>query len=80
MRPIPKRQGARDQLESLDVSVATAAESLRLTKLRYTGGEATVLEVVDAQAAYITAQNAREDGRVRYEAALADLQTLTGTM
>jgi hypothetical protein len=25
-------------------------------------------------------ENAREDGRVRYEAARADLQTLTGTM
>jgi outer membrane protein TolC len=71
---------ARDQLASLDGSAATAAESLRLTKMRYTGGEATVLEVVDAQGAYVTAQNAREDGRVRYEAALAALQTLTGTM
>jgi outer membrane protein TolC len=73
-------EGARDQLASLDASVNTAAESLRLTKLRYTGGDATVLEVVDAQAAFITAQNAREDGRVRFRAALADLQTLTGTM
>lgn len=72
--------GARDQLASLDASAATAAESLRLTKLRYTGGEATVLEVVDAQSSYISAQNAREDGRVRYEAALAELHTLTGTM
>jgi outer membrane protein TolC len=71
---------ARDQLASLDVSVATAAESLRLTKMRYSGGEATVLEVVDAQSAYVIAANAREDGRVRYEAARADLQTLTGTM
>ncbi len=71
---------ARDQLESLDASVETAAESLRLTKLRYTGGEATVLEVVDAQTAYVTAQNAREDGMVRFQAARADLQTLTGTM
>ena len=71
---------ARDQLASLDTSVQTAAESLRLTKLRYTGGEATVLEVVDAQTAYVGAENAREDGRVRYQAALADLQTLTGTM
>jgi len=71
---------ARDQLASLDASVATAAESLRLTRLRYTGGEATVLEVVDAQAAFITAEDNREDGRVRYEAALAALQTLTGTM
>ncbi|WP_348262446.1 TolC family protein [Telmatobacter sp. DSM 110680] len=71
-------QAARDQLASLDLSVATAAESLRLTRMRYTGGEATVLEVVDAQSAFITAQNAREDGRVRYEAALSGLQTLTG--
>ena len=71
---------ARDQLASLDLSVNTAAESLRLTKLAYQGGEATVLEVVDAQGAYVAAQNAREDGRVRYEAALAELQTLTGTM
>lgn len=71
---------ARDQLASLDLSVQTADESLKLTKLRYTGGEATVLEVVDAQTADLAAENAREDGRVRYRAALADLQTLTGTM
>lgn len=71
---------AREQLASLDASVATAAESLRLTKLRYTGGEATVLEVVDAQTAFVNAENARQDGRVRYEAARADLETLTGTM
>jgi outer membrane protein TolC len=71
---------ARDQLASLDESVSTAAESLRLTKLRYSEGEATVLEVVDAQTAYVTAENAREDGRVRYQTARADLQTLTGTM
>ena len=72
--------GARDQLTSLDASVQTAAESLRLTKLRYTGGEATVLEVVDAQTAFVGAENAREDGRVRYQTALANLQILTGTM
>jgi outer membrane protein TolC len=71
---------ARDQLASLQASEATAAESLRLTKLRYQGGEATVLEVVDAQGAFLAAQNTREDGRVRYEMALADLQNLTGTM
>jgi outer membrane protein TolC len=71
---------ARDQLDSLDASVATATESLRLTKMRYTGGEASVLEVVDAQNAFVSAENAREDGWVRYQAARADLQTLTGTM
>lgn len=71
---------ARDQLASLDASVATAAESLRLTKLRYAEGESTVLEVVDAQSAFVMAENAREEGRVRYQAARADLETLTGTM
>ncbi len=73
-------KAARDQLASLDLSVTTAAESLRLTKLRYAEGEATVLEVVDAQTAFVTAENAREDGRTRYQAARADLQTLTGTL
>jgi outer membrane protein TolC len=73
-------QAARDQLASLDASVTTAAESLRLTRMRYIGGEGTVLEVVDAQSAFIITQVAREDGRVRYEAARAALQTLTGTM
>jgi len=73
-------QAARDQLASLDLSVTTAAESLRLTKLRYIGGEATVLEVVDAQTTYVAAENARADGRVRYESARAALAGLTGTM
>ena len=71
---------AHDQFASLDESVTTAAESLRLTRLRYQAGEGTVLEVVDAQNAFLTTQNAREDGRVRYETALAELQSLTGTM
>ncbi len=73
-------RAASDQLASLDESVTTAEESLRLTKLRYAGGEATALEVVDAESAYVTAENAGEDGRVRYETARAALQTLTGTM
>ncbi len=71
---------ARDQAASLDESVRTASESLRLTKLRYADGEGTVLEVVDAQSALTAAENAREDGAVRFQAALANLQTLTGTL
>jgi len=71
---------SREQLASLDASVATAAESLRLTKMRYAEGESTVLEVVDAQNAFVSAENAREDGRVRYQAARADLEILTGTI
>jgi outer membrane protein TolC len=73
-------QAAHDQLASLDLSVAAAAESLRLTKLRYTGGETMVLEVVDAETTYVSTADAREDGRVRYETARAELQAITGTM
>ncbi|GAC1651395.1 MAG: hypothetical protein NVS9B15_11600 [Acidobacteriaceae bacterium] len=73
-------QVARDQLTLLDQSVQTAAESLRLTKLRYGAGEATALEVVDAQSSLVTAESGRVDGLVRYLAALASLQTLTGNM
>jgi outer membrane protein len=69
---------ARDQLASLDASVATARESLRLTELRYKGGEGQVLEVVDAQNAVVAAETAQADGVVRYDVALANLQTLTG--
>ena len=71
---------ARDQVDLLDLSVRTAAESLRLTKLRYSAGEATVLEVVDAQNAYLSAETAQADGAVRYQTALAALQELTGTL
>jgi outer membrane protein TolC len=71
---------AQRQAASLELSARTAAESLRLTKLRYTAGEATALEVVDAQTALTAAENAREDGVVRYETGLANLQTLTGTL
>jgi outer membrane protein TolC len=71
---------ARDQLDLLDQSVHTAAESLRLTRLRYQAGEATVLEVVDAQNAYLTAETAQADGVVRYQSAFAALQLLMGTL
>lgn len=71
---------SRDQLQSLDESVKTAAESLRLTRLRYTAGEATVLEVVDAQNSLTIAEIAREDGNIRYQMALTNLQLLTGAI
>jgi outer membrane protein TolC len=72
-------QISRAVLESLRQSADLAAESLRLTTLRYQAGEATVLEVVDAQNTLTTAQNAFGDGQVRFRVALANLQTLTGT-
>ncbi len=71
---------ARQQLASLDGSVITAQESLRLTNLRYVDGESTVLDVVDAQNTLISEETARADGIVRYQLALAQLQTLTGRL
>jgi outer membrane protein TolC len=73
-------EAARDQIQSLELSVQTAAESLRLTRLRYTAGEGTVFEVVDAQNSLIATELAHEDGIVRYQTALANLQLLTGTI
>lgn len=73
-------QAARDELELLKNSADLAAESLRLTLLRYQGGESTVLEVVDAQNTLTQARNAFSDGAVRARTAVANLQTLTGTM
>ena len=69
---------ARAQLDLLRQSTDLAAESMRLTTLRYQGGEATALEVVDAQNALIQARNNYDDGEVRYRVAVANLQTLTG--
>lgn len=69
---------AANELSSLKRSTELAAESLRLTTLRYRDGEATVLEVVDAQNTASLAHAAYQDGAVRYLVALANLQTLTG--
>jgi len=71
-------QAARAELELLSQSVQLASESLRLTTLRYQSGEATVLEVVDAQNTLTAASNAYDDGQVRFRVALANIQTLTG--
>ena len=71
---------AHSQLDSLEISRNTARESLHLTRLRYSAGEATVLEVVDAQNSLTAAELAYEDGTIRYQLALANLQILTGTI
>jgi outer membrane protein TolC len=69
---------ARAEMESLESSAALAADSMRLTTLRYQAGESTVLEVVDAQNTLTQARNAYDDGQARFRVAVANLQTLTG--
>ncbi len=68
------------QLASLQTSEQTAQDSLRMTRLRYASGEGTVLEVVDAEAAWTSARLAHEDGRMRYRQALTALQLFTGDL
>jgi outer membrane protein TolC len=69
---------AQSAVELLRQSSDLAAESMRLTNLRYKAGESTALEVVDAQTTLTQARNAYDDGQTRYRVALANLQTLTG--
>jgi outer membrane protein TolC len=71
-------QAAHEQIDSLRGSADLSVESLRLTLLRYQAGEATVLEVVDAQTTLAAARNAYADGLARYRLAVATIETLTG--
>ena len=71
---------ALNQQAGLQRSADLAADSLRLTTLRYTHGESTVLEVVDAQTTFAQANAAYQDGALRYRVALANLQTLAGVL
>jgi len=72
-------QTAFAQVASLRASSDLSNESLRLALLRYKAGEATALEVVDAQTTANAARSAYDDGLVRYRVALLILRTLMGT-
>ena len=69
---------SRSEVQGLREAADLAAESLRLTTLRYQAGESNALEVVDAQNVLAAARNAYDGGQLRYRAGLATLQTLTG--
>jgi outer membrane protein TolC len=73
-------EAALSELDGLRRSVELAAESLRLVVLRYQNSEGTILEVSDAQTVNAQANSAYQDGAVRYQVALAALQTLTGVL
>jgi outer membrane protein TolC len=70
---------ASSQMTSLRAALDLSEQSLDLTRLRYQAGEASVLDVVDAQRTAVDARNAYVDGKTRYRVALAAIQTLTGT-
>ncbi len=69
---------AKTGVDNMQHVADLAAESLRLSSLRYRAGESTALEVVDAQNTLVQARNAVDDAHTRYRLALAELQTLTG--
>ncbi len=70
---------ARSAVDSTRRTAELAAESLRLVNLRYESGASPATEVVDAQTTLVTARNAYIDAQARFRAALAGLQTMTGT-
>ncbi|HVW12075.1 MAG TPA: TolC family protein [Bryobacteraceae bacterium] len=71
-------EGAFAQVSMLRQNVDLATESQRLALLRYQAGEATALEVSDAQSTVKTARDAYDDGLARYRIAIATLRTLMG--
>jgi outer membrane protein len=70
---------AREELASLESSASLAADGLRLNLLRYKSGDATVLDVLNAQNTLTQARDSYAAGLARYRVALASLQTLTGS-
>jgi outer membrane protein TolC len=70
---------ARAGLEESRSTAELAAESLRLTNLRYQAGASPATEVVDAETALVTARNAYADAQIRYRTLLTTLQTFTGS-
>jgi len=72
--------GALGQVTLLREGMNDAADSLRLTLLRYQAGEATAFEVADAQSTVKQARDAYDDGLTRYRVAMANLRTLMGTL
>jgi outer membrane protein len=72
-------QVAWEQLRNLRQSVDLAQQNLQLVTLQYQAGEATVLEVLDAETALASARDSYASGEARYRNALATLQTITGS-
>lgn len=70
----------KSEMEIRQTAARDAEESARLTTLQYKAGDATALEVVNAQNTFSLEHNALEDAKARYATALANLATLTGTL
>jgi outer membrane protein TolC len=71
-------QTAKAAADTLRETANLAGEGLRLTTLRYQAGQASALEVVDAQNTLSQSRNAYDDAQSHLRLAMAQLQTLTG--
>lgn len=69
---------SRGAMDTARQAANDAAESLRLTVLRYQAGESTALEVVAAESTLMQARTNYANTELHYRVALATLQTLTG--
>ncbi len=70
---------AGHQLDTLRDSAQLAAHNLQLVSMQYRAGEATVLDVLDAETSLNAARDAYAAGELRYRTGLSTLQTLTGS-
>lgn len=67
-------EAAAARVEALErAAIPEAAEALRLTQLSYQAGRASLLELLDAQNAYTTAQSGLIDARLAQAMATAEL-------
>jgi cobalt-zinc-cadmium efflux system outer membrane protein len=65
---------AQARVEALErAAIPEAAEALRLTQLSYRAGKASLLELLDAQNAFASAQGALIDARLAQAQATAEL-------
>jgi outer membrane protein len=69
---------ARAAVDQTRHTADLAAESLRLTDLRYKAGASAALDVVVAENTLTQARNSYDDAQLRYRVAIANLQTVTG--
>jgi outer membrane protein TolC len=71
---------AKLELGIRQTAASNAAESQKLTLMQYKAGQATALEVVNAQNTLTLERTAFADAEARYATALANLATLTGSL
>ncbi|HZT68670.1 MAG TPA: TolC family protein [Terriglobia bacterium] len=72
-------RAAQAELTVLQSSAQLASQSMRLNELRYKAGEATVLDVLNAENTLTQARDNYAAGLARYRVALANLETVTGS-